>query len=110
MWRTGHNNLGGGAMPTYVILMNLTEQGVKNIKEAPARIDAATKALEAGGGKMIGFYTLMGDFDYLAIIQGPNDQAALTQLIGLGMQGNVRTKTLKAFTKEEYAEMIKKLP
>ena len=97
-------------MPTYVILMNLTEQGVKNIKEAPARIDAATKALEAVGGKMIGFYTCMGDFDYVAIIQGPNDQAALTQLIGLGMQGNVRTKTLKAFTKEEYAEMIKKLP
>jgi uncharacterized protein with GYD domain len=97
-------------MPTYVILMNLTEQGVKNIKEAPARIEASAKALEAAGGKMIGFYTVMGEYDYVAIVEGPSDQAALIQLMGLGAQGNVRTKTFKAFTREEYAEMIKKLP
>lgn len=97
-------------MPTYVILMNLTEQGIKAIKEAPARVEAAAKSLEAVGGKMIAFYTVMGEYDYVAIIETPTEQTALTQLMGLGIQGNVRTKTLKAFTKEEYAEMIKKLP
>ena len=97
-------------MPTYVILMNLTEQGVKNIKDAPARIEEAAKALEAAGGKLIGFYLTMGQYDYGAIAEGPSDEAAMMQLLGLGAAGNVRTTTLKAFTKEEFAEIVKKLP
>jgi uncharacterized protein with GYD domain len=97
-------------MPTYVILMNLTEQGVKNIKDAPARIEAAAKALEAAGGKMIGFYLTLGQYDYVAIAEGPSDEVALMQLLGLGAAGNVRTTTLKAFTREEFEEIVKKLP
>jgi uncharacterized protein with GYD domain len=97
-------------MPTYVILMNLTEQGVKNIKDAPARIEEATKAIEAAGGKLISFYLTMGQYDYVAISEGPSDKVALMQLLGLGAAGNVRTTTLKAFTKEEFAEIVKKLP
>jgi uncharacterized protein with GYD domain len=103
-------NPGGEAMPTYVILMNLTEQGVKNIKDAPARIEAAAKALEAAGGKMIGFYLTLGQYDYVAIAEGPSDEVALMQLLGLGAAGNVRTTTLKAFTREEFEEIVKKLP
>lgn len=97
-------------MPTYVILMNLTEQGVKNIKDAPTRIEAAAKALEAAGGKMIGFYLTLGQYDYVAIAEGPSDEVALMQLLGLGAAGNVRTTTLKAFTREEFGEIVKKLP
>lgn len=96
-------------MPTYVILMNLTDQGVSNIKEAPARIEEAAKALEAAGGKLTGFYTVMGEYDYVAIAEAPGDEVALTQLLGLAAQGNVRTRTLKAFTREEFTEMVKKL-
>jgi uncharacterized protein with GYD domain len=97
-------------MPTYVILMNLTEQGVKNIKEAPQRIEAFAKALEAAGGKLKDFYLVMGPYDYVAIAEGPSDEAAMDQLLRLGAAGNVRTTTLKAFTKEEFAEILKKLP
>jgi len=97
-------------MPTYIILMNLTEQGIKNIKEAPQRIEAAAKALEAVGGKLKDFYTVMGSYDYVAIAEGPSDEAAMVQLFGLGAAGNVRTTTLKAFTKEEFVEILKKLP
>jgi uncharacterized protein with GYD domain len=97
-------------MPTYVILMNLTEQGVKDIKNAPARIGETVKALEAVGGKLLAFYTTMGIYDYVAIAEGPSDEVALMQLLGLGMAGNVRTTTLKAFTAEEFAEILKKLP
>jgi uncharacterized protein with GYD domain len=97
-------------MSTYVILMNLTEQGVKNIKDAPARLAESTKALEAAGGKMLAFYMLMGQYDYLAIAEGPGDEVALAQLLGLGMAGNVRTTTLKAFTPQEFAAVLKKLP
>jgi uncharacterized protein with GYD domain len=97
-------------MPAYVILMNLTEQGVKNIKDAPARIGKTAKALEAAGGKLLAFYTLLGPYDYVAIAEGPSDEVALAQLLALGMAGNVKTMTMKAFTTEEFAEILKKLP
>ncbi len=97
-------------MPTYVVLMNLTDQGIKNIKEAPARIAKAAKALEAAGGRLLDFYTVMGAYDYVAIAEAPSDEVALAQLLALGMAGNVRTTTLKAFRREEFAEILKKLP
>jgi uncharacterized protein with GYD domain len=97
-------------MATYVILMNLTEQGIKNVKGAPARIDQTEQALEAVGGKLLAFYSVMGAYDYVAIAEGPGDEVAMAQLLALGMAGNVRTTTLKAFTREEFAEIIKMLP
>lgn len=97
-------------MPTYVVLYKLTEQGVKNIKNAPERIEAGIKASEAMGGKVLGFYATLGEYDYVSISEAPSDEAAMTFMLGLGALGNVRTTTLKAFTKEELAEMVKKLP
>lgn len=97
-------------MPTYVILMNLTEQGIRSIKEAPQRLAATEKALEAAEVKLVAFYATMGQYDYVVIGEGPSDEVAMLQLLGLGMQGNVRTTTLKAFTKEEFAAILKKLP
>jgi uncharacterized protein with GYD domain len=97
-------------MPTYVVLMNLTDQGVKNIKDAPERIEVNVKELEAVGGKLIGFYVVMGQYDYVAIAEGPSDEVAMIQALALSARGNVRTTTLKAFTKEEFAEIVKKLP
>jgi uncharacterized protein with GYD domain len=97
-------------MATYIILMNLTEQGIKDIKTAPARVKAMEKTLAAVGGKMTGFYLTMGQYDYVAIAEGPGDEVAMTQLLGLGAAGNVRTTTLKAFTIEEFAGMLKQLP
>jgi len=97
-------------MPTYISLMKLTDQGIKDIKNAPQRIEEAVKALEAIGGKLIGLYTVMGEYDYVGIAEAPNDEAAMTFMLGLGSAGNVRTTTLKAFTKEEFAHMVKRLP
>ncbi len=97
-------------MPTYISLMKFTDQGIKTVKEAPQRLEAATKGLEAMGGKLIGFYATMGEYDYVGIAEAPNDDVAMTFLLGLGAAGNVRTTTLKAFTKEEFAEFVKKLP
>jgi uncharacterized protein with GYD domain len=97
-------------MATYVILMNLTEKGIKDIKNAPARIEETEKALAAAGGKLLAFYCVMGSYDYVAIAEGPGDETALAQLLALGMAGNVRTTTLKAFPREEFAAILKKLP
>ena len=97
-------------MAAYVILMNLTDQGVKDIKNAPARTAEATKALEAAGGKLLCFYTCMGAYDYVAIAEGPGDEVAMAQLLALGMGGNVRTTTMRAFNQEEFAKILAMLP
>ena len=97
-------------MATYIILMNYTDQGIRNIKESLARIEAGDKALEALGGKLIGAYTVMGQYDRVAIVELPSDEVAMTSMLGLSAAGNVRTTTLKAFTREQFAEMLKKLP
>ncbi len=97
-------------MPRYIILMNLTEQGAKTIKEAPARVQDAARALEAAGGKMVDFYTVLGQYDYVCIVDVPSDEVGLMQLLGIGAGGNVKTVTLRAFTKDEFAAAVKKLP
>ena len=97
-------------MATYIMLMKLTDQGRKDIKNAPQRIEQAAKTAEAMGGKMIGFYTTMGEYDYVVIGECPSDEVMMTFLLGLGSLGNVSTTTLKAFTKEEFAGLVKRLP
>jgi len=97
-------------MSTYILLMSLTEQGIKSIKEAPGRIEQGIKGFEAMGGKVTSFYTVMGQYDYVAIGEAPSDEVVMTFLLGLGALGNVRTTTLRAFTTEELAEFVSKLP
>jgi uncharacterized protein with GYD domain len=97
-------------MPNYVILMKLTDQGAKAIKDGPGRAEAGIKAFEKMGGKVSGFYVVMGEYDYVAFGEAPSDEVATTFALALGSLGNVRTTTLRAFTKEEFAAMVKKLP
>jgi uncharacterized protein with GYD domain len=97
-------------MPTYISLMKFTDQGIKDIKQAPERIEKAFKGLEAMGGKIISFYATMGEYDYVTIAEGPSDEVAMTFLLGLGAGGNVRTMTLKAFDRGEFVKLVKNLP
>ena len=97
-------------MPTYVALMKLTEQGAKDIKNAPKRAQEFIKGLEAMGGKLQGFYLTMGEYDYIGIAEAPSDEVALTFLLGLGAAGNVKTTTLKAFKLEDFTPLVNKLP
>jgi uncharacterized protein with GYD domain len=93
-----------------VLLMKLTEQGAKNIKEAPRRIEQALKAVEQMGGKLLGFYVITGEYDYVAIGEMPSDEAALTFVLELTAQGNVKVTTCKAYTQQEFAAVVQKLP
>ena len=97
-------------MGTFVILMNFTEQGIKTIKESPARIQAMYKMVEAAGGKIKALYVTMGTYDLVAIAESPSDEVTMVQLMGLGMAGNVRTTTLKAFSADQFAALVQKLP
>ena len=97
-------------MPSYVILMKLTGQGAKEIKDSPKRIQEGIQGVEAMGGKVKDFYLTMGDYDYVAVGEFPSDEVAATFLLSLGALGNVKTTTLRAFSTDEFAEIVKKMP
>ena len=97
-------------MVTYILLMKLTDQGVKAIKEAPARIEAGIKGWEAMGGKIHGFYATLGEYDYVSVGEAPSDEVAMAFSLALSSFGNVRTVSLKAFTVEEFTRVVKHLP
>ena len=76
----------------------------------PERMENGIAHLEAVGGKLIAFYALMGEYDYVGIAEAPNDQVAAGYLITLATQGYVRTTTFKAFGLEEFAGIVGSLP
>jgi uncharacterized protein with GYD domain len=96
-------------MPTYVTLFKWTEQGIKDIKNAPNRFDAAKKLVEAGGGKTLGIYVTMGDWDLVAITEGPSDEIAAAAALSITSKGNSRTTTMRAFTESEFAKILTKV-
>lgn len=93
-------------MASFVVLMNLTDQGIKEVKSAPARIDEALRGLEAMGGKVTAFYTTLGCYDYVAVAGVPSDEAGMAFLLKLGMAGNVRTTALKAYSREAFGQVV----
>ena len=96
-------------MPTYVMLANWTDQGARQVKESPRRVETARRALVEMGGEFKSFYMTMGGHDLVAIYEAPDDAIAARFTLMLGMLGNVRTKTLKAFPEEAYREIINSL-
>ncbi len=97
-------------MPKYVVLMKLTEQGIKDIRNAPERLEQGVKLLEKMGGKLLGFYMTMGEYDYVGIGDAPSDEVHAAFMLALGSVGNVKTTTLKAFSREEIPAILTMLP
>ncbi len=96
-------------MPTYVVLMKLTDHGVHNIKNAPGRIETAIQAFEAIGGQVLSFYAVMGEYDFVSIVEGPSDEIVMSFSMGLGATGNVKATSLRAFSKEHFDKAIRQL-
>jgi uncharacterized protein with GYD domain len=92
-------------LASFVVLGNWTDQGIKNIGEAPNRIKTTHSMVEKAGGKMQLYYT-MGEYDWVMMVEVPSDDAMATILLCLGSMGNVRTRTLKAWTEEEGAKIL----
>ncbi|MER8801062.1 GYD domain-containing protein [Mesorhizobium sp. M0998] len=96
-------------MTTYIVLINWTEQGAKNVRESPKRLDAAKKLLGDMGGSFKAFYLTMGDCDMVAVLEAPHDAVLARFSLMLATGGNVRTRTLKAFPEDAYREIITSL-
>lgn len=97
-------------MPTYVSLINYTDQGIRNVKDSPKRLDAAKKLLKDMGGELKQFYLTMGSYDIVTVAEAPNDETVAKFVLVLASGGNVRTLTMKAFTEAEYRKLISTLP
>ena len=96
-------------MATYFILLNWTDQGIKNVKDSPKRLDAVKKAIKGIGGEVKAFYMLQGTYDLALIMEAPNDDALAKLLLKVGAAGNVRTTTMKAYPEAEYRKIMSEL-
>ena len=97
-------------MVTYCVLYQFTSAGMADAKALPQGIEQAHRAVEALGGKVRACYVLMGQYDSVGIYDFPSDEVALGFLLGLGSQGAVKTVSLRAFTLETVAQVVKSLP
>ena len=97
-------------MATYINLVRFTQQGIQNIKQSPARLDAAKQAFRAIGAEIKEFYLVMGKYDIVLVVEAPDDETIAKVTLAIGSLGNVRTETLRAFTEDEYRKVIADLP
>ena len=97
-------------MPRYVALLDWTDQGVRGFKETVDRYDAAASALEGLGVQFTDIYWTLGGHDIVAVVDAPDDESLAAGLLAVGAQGNIRTTTLRAFTRDEMRSVISKAP
>ena len=97
-------------MPTYIIMSKWTSQGLQNIKQSPSRLDAARKAYEAVGIKITAFFMTTGKYDMFAVVEAPDDVTFAKALLANVSQGSFTTETCRAFTENEYRQIISGLP
>jgi uncharacterized protein with GYD domain len=97
-------------MPTYVILGNFTEQGVRNIRRLADLRQAAEQWTEAQGGRVMANYTTLGPYDFVFIVELPGPEVALEGAFIFGSQGEVRTQTMLAFPAQAAEAIARRLP
>jgi uncharacterized protein with GYD domain len=93
-------------MPTYILLVRWTSQGLQKIKQSASRLEAGRKAFKAVGIELKEFYMVMGRYDMVNVVEAPDDATLAKALLSLSSQGNLQTETLRAFTEEEYKKII----
>jgi len=97
-------------MPTYIILASYTDQGIRSVKETPKRQEAGKKMLKGMGAELKAIYLTMGAYDWVNVVEAPNDEVVTKFVLSVCSAGNIRTTTLKAFTEAEYKKIIAGLP
>ncbi len=96
-------------MPTYISLVKWTEQGAKNARDTVKRAREFRSDVERRGGKLLSIYWTQGQYDIVSVVEFPDEQVGMAQLLTLGSLGNIRTETLHAFTESEMEAIIKKM-
>jgi uncharacterized protein with GYD domain len=97
-------------MPTYVALLDWTDQGVRGFKDSVDRYEAAADQLEALGVTFKDVYWTLGTHDLVSVIDAPDDETLAAALLAVAGQGNIRTTTWRAFSRDEMRSVIDKAP
>ena len=97
-------------MPTYITLATYTQMGIENIKDGPRRLDEAKKAFEALGARIKDFYLVTGRYDMVVVAEAPDDETVAKLALIIGSKGTSRTESFRAFTEEEYRNIVEELP
>ena len=95
-------------MSTYVMLTTLTDEGRKTVKSNPERIKEVNKEVEAMGVKIMAQYALLGQYDFLNIIEAPNNEVISRVAVELGSRGTLQTLTLTAINLDDFIIAMKK--
>jgi uncharacterized protein with GYD domain len=95
-------------LPTYILLSTLTSEGRRTIKERPQRIKEVNKEIEALGAKVIAQYAVLGKYDFINIVEAPDNKTILQVSIELGARGTVDIMSLPATPIDEFIDMVKK--
>jgi len=93
-------------MPTYVSLINWTDQGIKNFRDTTARAKDFTKLVEAQGGKVRELLWTVGEYDLISVVEFPDGESSVAALLQLGSAGNIRSNTLRALSAREMDGII----
>ena len=97
-------------MPTFILSLNWTDQGIRSVKDAPKRSKAARQLAKKVGVEIQQIFLTSGDSDLLAIVDSPNGDNVAKFAIALGGMGNVRTRTARAWSEPEFTKLISELP
>ena len=96
-------------MATYVVLCNFTEQGLRAVKNTVSRADAAKEAASKFGVNMREVFWTQGQYDIVTLLEANDEQSAAAFGLALAGQGNVKMQTLRAFTRDEMSQIVKKV-
>jgi len=96
-------------MATYIVLSTFTEQGIRKVKDTTKRSEAVREMARKMGIETKSIYWTIGNYDVVATFEAPNDEAMTALSLALSAQGNVRTQTLRAFSKDEVSGILAKM-
>jgi len=97
-------------MPTFIMTMNWTDQGIRAVKDAPKRAAASRELAKKVGIEIKQVFLTSGESDLLLIVDTPNGDNVAKFAMALGSQGNVRSRTARAWTESEFQKLLSELP
>jgi len=93
-------------MPLYIMMTNLTDEGRKTVKANPHRIKEVNKEVEAMGVKILAQYVVLGQYDFINVLDAPNNETIARVATELGSRGTLQTNTLAALTLDDYIRSL----
>ena len=96
-------------MPTFISLVNFTDQGIRGVKDSPNRAETFMAAANRMGLQVKGMWWTQGSYDMVVVTEG-SDEAGMAALLATAMQGNVRSQTLRAYSAGEFKKILSMLP